>query len=103
MEEVSYFYKDLYQHWTTKPDYNKMINALGPGSFKILSKVKLLKTESQILVIIHNEPHEDQIRKKPFIFIRVGEGYYKKRFLILCTQRQNKICSISFDVYFYIL
>ena len=44
MEEVCSFYKDLYQHLSTNPNFDKIINALGPGGVKMLSEVKLQKT-----------------------------------------------------------
>lgn len=48
MEEVLSVYKDLYQHQTTNPEYDEIIDVLEPRAIKMLSEVELQKTESQI-------------------------------------------------------
>ncbi len=48
IEEVRSFYHDLYKARTTNPDYEEIVNALGPAAIKKLSDLELRRTEMQI-------------------------------------------------------
>lgn len=59
MKEVRYFYKDLYKSRTTNPNYDEIINALGPGAIKLLSQAELQYTERQMTI----EEHSNCLKK----------------------------------------